>query len=187
MGCTKKYFFFLNENPKASYPDEKQFKTFIYRVRKTQQHPCPATITAFKLTYSVVATNLFQLLRYFTSLIKLIFTHFYRTVLTHVEKSLYCYLLFHLCMASPLFNIRRYTGPFPEWLCWWMKLLVNFVPNCLFFSFCVNIILRVSIFQIKETNPKSSHPKHLLKNESLFKTLLRKFSFAPIINRQLSR
>ena len=83
---------------------------------------------------------------YFTSLIKLIFTHFYRTVLTHVEKSLYCYLLFHLCMASPLFNIRRYTGPFPEWLCWWMKLLVNFVPNCLFFSFCVNIILRVSIF-----------------------------------------
>ena len=84
----------------------------------------------------------------------LIFTHFYRTVLTHVEKSLYCYLLFHLCMASPLFNIRRYTGPFPEWLCWWMKLLVNFVPNCLFFSFCVNIILRVSIFQIKETNPK---------------------------------
>ena len=94
----------------------------------------------------------------FNSLIKLIFTHFYRTVLTHVEKSLYCYLFFHLCTAYPLFLTRRYAGPFPEVLCWWMKLIVNFVPNCLFFSFCVNIILRVSIkakfkLEIQNSNP----------------------------------
>ena len=89
---------------------------------------------------------------------KLHFTHFYRTVLTHVEKSLYCYLFFHLCTAYPLFLTRRYAGPFPEVLCWWMKLLVNFVPNCLFFSFCVNIILRVSIkakfkLELQNSNP----------------------------------
>ena len=71
--------------------------------------------------------------------------YYYRTVLTHVERSLYYCLFFHLSTAYPLFLTRRYAGPFPEVLCWWMKLLVNFVPNCLFFSFCVNIILRVSI------------------------------------------
>ena len=112
-------------------------------LRRTNPHPCPSKTTIVILansfhdfqTYSVVVA----------SFIKLIFTNLYRTVLTHVEKSLYCYLFFSLCTAYPLFLTRRYAGPFPEVLCWWMKLLVNFVPNCLLFSFCVNIILRVSI------------------------------------------
>ena len=64
--------------------------------------------------------------------------------MTHLDRSIYCYVFFYLCTAYPLYIIKGYYGPFPSALCWWLKWILNFVPMGILFSFCLNITLRVS-------------------------------------------
>ena len=68
----------------------------------------------------------------------------YRTVLTHVERGTYSYIFFYILTAYPASIVKRYFGPQPSIICWWLKWIYNFVPIGLLLSFCVAIIIRVS-------------------------------------------
>ena len=68
-----------------------------------------------------------------------------RTVLTHVERGMYCYIFFYIVVGYTISIVKGYYGPYPSILCWWLKWIYNFVPIGLLLSFCVNIIIRVSL------------------------------------------
>ena len=68
-----------------------------------------------------------------------------RTVITHMDRALYCHVFFYLCTCNIFWSGRDYYGPYPSELCWFMKLLLNFTPLGIMLSFCVNITLRVRI------------------------------------------
>ena len=82
----------------------------------------------------------------------LFYTFSYRTAVTHLDRSIYCYVFFYLCTAYPIHIIKGYyvllIGPFPSAFCWWLKWILNFVPMGILFSFCLNITLRVSIITV---------------------------------------
>ena len=97
----------------------------------------------------------------------------YRTVVTHLDRSIYCYVFFYLCTAYPLHIIKGYYGPFPPALCWWLKWILNFVPMGILFSFCLNITLRVSTSD--EFESSQLEPELELKNFQLDLTWLGTF------------
>ena len=69
----------------------------------------------------------------------------HRTVLTHVERGMYCYIFFYILVGYTISIVKGYYGKYPSILCWWLKWIYNFVPIGLLLSFCVNIIIRVSL------------------------------------------
>ena len=69
----------------------------------------------------------------------------HRTVLTHVERGTYCYIFTYIVVLHTISIVKDYYGPFPPFLCWWLKWTFKFVPAGILLSFSVNILIRVSL------------------------------------------
>ena len=78
---------------------------------------------------------------------KLLKSNSHRTVLLHVERSIFLFPFIYLCSSFLINIIRIYSGPLPSTICWWYKFFLNFGPLGLSFSFCTITSVRVSILE----------------------------------------
>ena len=97
-----------------------------------------------RTTYQVIIFNIQKYIE------KPINSNFHRTVLLHVERSLFLFAFICLCSFFLINIIRIHSGPLPSAVCWWYKFFLNFGPYGLFFSFCTITFVRVSIIEFLE-------------------------------------
>ena len=83
---------------------------------------------------------------------KLLKSNFHRTVLLHVERSIFVFGFVCLCSYFLINTIRIYSGPLPSTICWWNKFFINFGSIGLLFSFCASTSVRVSILESLQGN-----------------------------------